>query len=61
MSDKLIRLPAVLDLIQISRNKWYRMIAEGKAPEPSKIGRSSFWSLKAVQKFINEIKAGEFQ
>ncbi len=61
MSDKLIKLPAVLELIQISRSSWYSMIANGKAPQPVKINRASFWSLQAVQELIEEIKAGEYQ
>ncbi len=61
MSDKLIKLPAVLELIQISRSSWYSMIASGKAPQPVKINRASFWSLQAVQELIEEIKAGEYQ
>lgn len=61
MSDKLIKLHSVLELIQMSRDKWYRMVAEGKAPPPIKLGRSSFWSFQAIQKLIEEIKAGEYE
>ena len=60
MNDKLIKLPAVLELIQISRSNWYAMVASGKAPQPVKINRASFWSLIAVQEFIEDIKAGEY-
>lgn len=59
--DRLIKLPAVLDIVQVSRSCWYSMIANGKAPKPVKINRASFWSLQAVQEFIKEIKAGEYQ
>lgn len=56
--DRLIKLPTVLELIQISRSNWYAMIANGKAPKPLKINRASFWSLQEVQEFIEKIKQG---
>lgn len=59
--DKLIKLPSVLERIQISRSKWYAMIANGKAPQPVKINRASFWSEKEIQEFIEEIKSGEYR
>jgi len=61
MNDKLVKLPVVLDMIQISRSNWYSMIANGKAPQPIKINRASFWSLSSIQELVEKIKAGEFE
>lgn len=59
--DRLLRLKDVLNLTKISRSKFYAMIANGEAPCPVKINRSSFWSLQAIQGFIEQIKAGEYE
>ena len=59
--DKLIKLPTVLELIQISRSKWYAMVAGGTAPKPVKINRASFWSLNSIQDYIQQVKAGKYE
>ena len=59
MSDKLIRLKAVLEQYQVSKSHWYELIAEGIAPKPIKQGRSSFWSQNEISEFIENLKTGE--
>ncbi len=43
-------------IIPVSRDKWYSMIREGRAPPPIKLGsRTSVWSVKSIRKFIDEM------
>lgn len=52
-SDKLLRLPAVLQIIPVSRSTWYSWISDGRAPKPIKLGtRTSVWRESDIQNFI---------
>ena len=47
--DVLIRLPAVLQIIPVSRSKFYKEIKRGAYPKPQKIGqRISVWRLSTI-------------
>ena len=47
--DVLIRLPAVLQIIPVSRSKFYKEIKRGTYPKPQKIGqRISVWRLSTI-------------
>ncbi|WP_226663232.1 AlpA family phage regulatory protein [Microbulbifer aggregans] len=51
--DKLLRLPAVLQIIPVSRSTWYSWISDGHAPKPIKLGtRTSVWRESDIQNFI---------
>lgn len=54
--DILIRLPAVLQIIPISRSTFYKGIKEGAYPEPGKIGqRISVWRLSTINTLANSL------
>ena len=56
MSDKLIKLKTVLEYFEVSKSHWYALIIKGDAPKPIKVGRSSFWSLKEINKYLELLK-----
>jgi prophage regulatory protein len=48
--DVLIRLPAVLQIIPVSRAKFYQEIKRGTFPKPQKIGqRIAVWRLSTIK------------
>lgn len=53
IEDRLLRIKTVLEYVQISRSSWYTLVNKKIAPLPIKIGRSVFWKLSDIQKFIN--------
>jgi len=55
-NDKLIKLNSVLEQYQVSKSKWYSLIASGDAPKPIKIQRSSFWSQLEISQYIELLK-----
>jgi len=57
VTDVLDPLSATLRATGASKPVWYRLIREGKAPAPIKIGRSSRWSRMEVQRWISDRKA----
>lgn len=52
--EKLYRLPAVLQVVQLGRTAWLDMVKAGKAPQPVKINRATFWVCSELQRFIAE-------
>ncbi|OWF65088.1 hypothetical protein B6A14_04555 [Polynucleobacter hirudinilacicola] len=50
----LMRIPQILEVIPISKSKFWLMVQKGEFPKPIKIGRSSFWTIDQVQAFIRE-------
>lgn len=50
----LMRIPQILEVMPISKSKFWLMVQKGEFPKPIKIGRSSFWTLNQVQNFIQE-------
>ena len=55
----LMRIPQILEVMPISKSKFWLMVQKGEFPKPIKIGRSSFWTAKQVQIFIQE-KANQY-
>ncbi|MAF31479.1 MAG: transcriptional regulator [Magnetococcales bacterium] len=52
----LIRLPEVLDILQISKSTWWKMVSEGKAPKPVKLSvRCAAWRVKDIQEFVDNL------
>jgi prophage regulatory protein len=50
----LMRIPQILEVMPISKSKFWLMVQKGEFPKPIKIGRSSFWTIDQVQTFIQE-------
>ena len=50
----LMRIPQILEVMPISKSKFWLMVQKGEFPKPIKIGRSSFWTIEQVQTFIGE-------
>jgi len=50
--DRLVRLPACLELVGLGRTAWLDLVRENKAPQPVKIGRASLWVESEVRAFI---------
>ncbi|MBT8589747.1 AlpA family phage regulatory protein [Polynucleobacter paneuropaeus] len=48
----LMRIPQILEVMPISKSKFWLMVQKGEFPKPIKIGRSSFWTIDQVQGFI---------
>ncbi|WP_215314576.1 helix-turn-helix transcriptional regulator [Polynucleobacter paneuropaeus] len=48
----LMRIPQILEVMPISKSKFWLMVQKGEFPKPIKIGRSSFWTIEQVQTFI---------
>ncbi len=51
-ADQLLRLLAVLAIVQGGRTWWLDLVKARKAPQPVKIGRSTFWLASEVQAWI---------
>jgi prophage regulatory protein len=52
--ERLLRLPAVLDRVPVSRSTWYAGIASGKFPAPVKLGeRVAAWRESEVNALID--------
>jgi prophage regulatory protein len=54
----LLRLPQVLARTGYSRSGWYKAIAEGRAPAPVKLGRSSRWRSDDIAALIDALSMG---
>ena len=55
--DSLIPLKSAAQRLAISVRKLYRLIAEGKLPQPIKVGRSSRLCESDVTSYIEQLKA----
>lgn len=56
--ERLLRLPAVLAIIPVSRSEWYRRLAAGDAPKPVELGpRARAWRLSDVNEYLVRIAA----
>ncbi len=60
MTDKLLRLPKVLELVGIKKTKLWEMIKKRKFPKQKKLGsKTSVWSFIEIQQWIEGVKNGE--
>lgn len=50
----LMRIPQILEVMPVSKSKFWLMVQKGELPKPIKIGRSSFWTIDQVQAFLKE-------
>jgi prophage regulatory protein len=53
-SITLIRIPQILEIMPVSKSKFWLMVQKGEFPKPIKIGRSSFWTIEQVQAYLQE-------
>ena len=54
MSQRLIRLPHVKQMVGLGTTAIYDRIKQGSFPKPIKLGRMSMWVESEVQKWIAE-------
>ncbi|MFA6760287.1 MAG: AlpA family phage regulatory protein [Sulfuricurvum sp.] len=55
--NKLLRINDVLDIVGVSKSQWYKLMAEGKAPQSVKIShRWVCWDYQEIIKWIEDIK-----
>ncbi len=63
LADQLMRLQAVLATVPGGRTWWLDLVKARKAPQPVKIGRSTFWLASEIQAWIadrvRESRAGK--
>jgi prophage regulatory protein len=50
----LMRIPQILEVMPVSKSKFWLMVQKGEFPKPIKIGRSSFWTIEQVQAYLQE-------
>lgn len=50
--ERLVRLPTVLATVQTGRTMWLDLVKAGKAPQPVRIGRATFWQASELQAWI---------
>lgn len=51
---RLIRLPAVSDMVSLSRSSIYARVKAGTFPAPIKIGKASGWIETEIQEWIED-------
>lgn len=59
--DGFFRLPAVLDMIPVSRSAWYAGIKAGNFPKGIKIGKNTAaWKKSDIQELCDRLEKGDF-
>jgi len=53
--QQLLRLPKVLELLQISKTKFYLGIQQGDYPKQIKLGKTSVWKAREILAFIDNL------
>lgn len=51
----LIRLPQVLEILPVCRSSFYNGIKQGTYPRPVRIGRTSAWRARDIQKLLESL------
>lgn len=52
-TDRLLRLPEVLELVPVGKSAWYAGVADGRFPQPVRFGRRcTCWRLSDIQALI---------
>lgn len=52
---KLLKAQEVKEWLKISNTQLYDLIKQGKLPKPLKQGRSSFWKLGDIKKYVENL------
>jgi prophage regulatory protein len=54
MSERLLRLPEVMDCVGLGRSSLYALVAQGSFPRPIKLGRASAWIESEINEWVAE-------
>lgn len=55
-SNKLLRLPEVLNLFPVAKSTWWAGVKSGRYPQPIKLGiRCTAWREKDINHLIEEV------
>jgi prophage regulatory protein len=55
MTERLLRLPQVLEVIPVSKSAWWAGVKTGRYPAPVKLGpRTTAWRLSDVQALMGQ-------
>jgi prophage regulatory protein len=54
--DRLLDLPAVLEIVPISRSGMYAEIQRQRFPAPVKVGKSSYWRLSELERWMASLQ-----
>ena len=55
-SERLLRLPEVLQLVPISKSTWWSKVKTGEYPQPIKLGpRVTTWRFSDIQMLIERL------
>lgn len=54
----LLRLPAVLKIVPVSKSSWWKGVAEGRFPRPVKLGpRTTAWRARDIYALVDRLTA----
>lgn len=57
-TQRLLRLPQVLQIVPVSRTEWYRRVKAGNAPRPIALGpRARAWREQDIQAYVEQLQA----
>ncbi|EAA1889149.1 AlpA family transcriptional regulator [Salmonella enterica subsp. enterica serovar Fluntern] len=54
LDDKMVDMKFITEFTGLTDKWFYKLISEGKFPEPIKLGRSSRWLQSEVEKWVQE-------
>lgn len=54
LNDKMVDMKFITEFTGLTDKWFYKLISEGKFPEPIKLGRSSRWMQSEVEKWVQE-------
>ncbi|QGN36325.1 helix-turn-helix transcriptional regulator [Klebsiella oxytoca] len=54
LNDKMVNMAFITSFTGLTDKWFYKLISEGKFPEPIKLGRSSRWLQSEVEKWVQE-------
>lgn len=60
MNPKLLRLPAVMELVDLRRSAIYLRCSQGSFPQPRHVGRAALWPSDEISDWIRRVsESGE--
>ncbi|ECE4235543.1 AlpA family phage regulatory protein [Salmonella enterica] len=54
LNDKMVDMKFITEFTGLTDKWFYKLISEGRFPEPIKLGRSSRWMQSEVEKWVQE-------
>ncbi|QUE95331.1 helix-turn-helix transcriptional regulator [Klebsiella pasteurii] len=54
LDDKMVDMKFITEFTGLTDKWFYKLISEGRFPEPIKLGRSSRWLQSEVEKWVQE-------